>query len=234
MSEGKAKVSEAIQKKLNELVAALKNAHGDDLVSVLVHGSAARGDWREGSDVDLVVVLRDGSRASLDRSANALQGARWSSRIEAMILVDHEIPRAADVFPVFYEEIKRRHVVLYGRDPFSNLKIEPHHLRLRIEQELREAQIRLRRIVVDALGNPDALRGGVARKIKQVRSPLRALLERKGIAVEDDLASILRACGEAFGVNVGPLAKIADEPAAAHDALVALLDKAIAEVDAME
>lgn len=228
------KVSETVQKKLDELVVALKKAHGDDLVSVLVHGSAVRGGWAEGSDVDLVVVLREASRATLERSANALQGARWSSRIEAMVLVEEEIARAADVFPVFYDEIKQHHVVLHGSDPFAALKIERHHLRLRIEQELREAQIRMRRAVIDAQGNKDALRGAVARKIKQVRSPIRALLELDGTSTEHDLPTVLRNAARRFGVDAATLLRFDEDPSGAHDALVALLDKAIAKVDAME
>jgi predicted nucleotidyltransferase len=230
----KVKVSDAIQKRLDDLIVALRKAHGEDLVSVLVHGSAARGGWRDGSDVDLVIVLRSAPRKALEDSANALQIARFQSRIEAMVLVESEIDRAADVFPVFYNEIKRCHVLIHGKDAFANLKIEPHHIRLRIEQELREAQIRLRRAIIDAQGSKDTLRGVIVRKIKQVRSPLRALLDRKGVTVEDDLPSVLKAAGDAWKVDVAALSRADEDPAAAHDALVGLLDKAIADVDAME
>ncbi len=227
-------VSEAVRARLDELVAALKKVHDENLVAILVHGSAVRGGWREGSNVDLVVVLKRSERALLDASANVLQGARWSSRIEAMVLVEHEIARAADVFPIFYDEIRRHHVVLHGHDPFAELRIEKHHIRLRIEQELREAQIRLRRAVIDAQGNRDALRGAVARKIKQVRSPLHALLAQKGVDGDDDLKSVFARAGKAFVVDVASLLKVDEDPPAAHDALVALLEAAIADVDAME
>lgn len=230
----KLKVEGQVQKRVDELVSALKKAHGDSLLSVLVHGSAVRGGWRDGSDVDLIIVLRESSRATLESMANALQGARWSARIEAMILLESEIVRAADVFPVFYDEIQRCHALLHGKDVFADLKIEPHHLRLRIEQELREVQIRLRRAVVDAQGNVDTLRGVVARKIKQVRSPLRALLVKKGVTTDGELGSVLKASGSAFGVEVAALSRVDEDPGAAHDALVSLLDRAIADVDAME
>jgi hypothetical protein len=151
-----------------------------------------------------------------------------------MILIESVIARAADVFPVFYDEIKRCHTVLHGRDVFSDLTIEPHHLRLRIEQELREVQIRLRRAVVDAQGNQDSLRGVVARKIKQVRSPIRALLEKKGVATDGDLPTVLKTAGKTFGVDVSAVSRVDEDPGAAHDALVALLGKAIDDVDAME
>lgn len=230
----KLKVSDTIQKRLDDLIVELRKAHGDDLSAVLVHGSAARGGWRDGSDVDVVIVLKKAPRAALETSSNALQIARLQSRIEAMILVEDEIPRAADVFPIFYDEIKRCHVLLHGRDAFADLKIEAHHIRLRIEQELREAQIRMRRAVVDAQGGKEGFRGALVRKIKQVRSPLRALLERKGITVEDDLPSVLKVSGQTFKVDVNALARVDEDPAAAHDALVELLDRAIRDVDAME
>ena len=152
-----------------------------------------------------------------------------------MIVIENEILRAADVFPVFYEEIKRHHEVLFGSDPFAELKIERAHLRLRIEQELREAQIRLRRAMVDALGSSEAVRGAVARKIKQVRSPLRALLalEDKPPA-DDELSTVLKAAGEAFSIDVAPLLRVVEEPRPAHDTLVKLLHAAIEDVDRME
>jgi predicted nucleotidyltransferase len=224
-----------VKTKLDTLIGTLKKEMGDDLVSVLVHGSAVRGGWREGSDVDLVIVLKKSDRERLEAVANSIQGARWSSRIESMILIENEIVRAADVFPVFYEDIKRHHEVLFGSDPFAELKIERHHLRLRIEQELREGQIRLRRAMVDALGSTDAVRGAVARKIKQVRSPLRALLALKDKPpADDELSTVLRAAGEAFGIDVGPLLRVVEEPRPAHDTLVQLLHAAIEDVDRME
>ncbi len=226
-------VNDTVKQKLDELVTSLKKGLEEDLVAVLVHGSAARGGWKAGSDVDLVIVVKDAARTRLESIANALQGARWSARVEAMILVDAEIPRAADVFPVFYDDLRRHHAVLHGNDPFSSLVIEDHHVRLRVEQELREVQIRLRRAVIDALGSPESLRGGVARKIKQVRSPLRALLALKKIDAEDDLRAVLAKCGEIFSIDVAPLARVDEDANAAHDTLVKLLDLAVNDVDAM-
>lgn len=226
-------VSDKVRGKLDALVSALKTKLKGDLVSVLVHGSAVRGGWREGSDVDLVVVLRSAERDTLEGIANDLQAARWSARIETMVLVADEIPRAADVFPVFYDDIQRHHQVLHGSDPFEGLKIERAHLRLRVEQELREAQIRLRRAVIDALGSADALAGVVARKIKQVRSPLRALLALEGMQVDDDLVAVLRAAGETWKVDTAPLSHAKEDPRGAHAALVKLLGAAIDDADTM-
>lgn len=230
-----ARLPEHVRRHLDQLTAALESALGEDLTGLLVHGSAARGDYREGtSDVDLVVVLADASRAPLEAIANPLLLARYAARIEAMVLTAAEIPRAADVFPLLYDDIRRCHVVLAGKDPFSSLTISDRHRRLRIEQELREAQIRLRRALIDAQASNETLAGVVTRKIRQIRGPLRALLALSGVEVADDLAAILEKAGSTWKVETAPLLAAQGHPDRAHEALSQLLAAAIDIVDGMD
>jgi len=50
---------ERLDRLLQELVQALLATQGDNLVSVVLYGSVARGDAHDGSDIDLLVVFRD-------------------------------------------------------------------------------------------------------------------------------------------------------------------------------
>ncbi|MBL8111940.1 MAG: nucleotidyltransferase domain-containing protein [Acidobacteria bacterium] len=235
---------------LDELASALERAAGPNLAALVVHGSAVRGDFEPArSDVDVVVVLHDSSLERLDEVAEPLLLARNAGRVEAMILRLDEIARSADVFPVFYADIAERHVVVAGSArPFDGLEIEKRHLRLRLEQELREHKIRMKRAAVDASGQPRALAGALERKLRQVRSPLRALLKLKGGSSggpvgplrdpsgipEDRLEPVLRAAGAAYGVNVDALFHIRRDPGAAHAVFRKLLDAAVEDVDRME
>ncbi len=221
---------------LDELASALERAAGPNLAALVVHGSAVRGDFEpERSDVDVVVVLHDSSLEKLEEVAEPLLLARNAGRVEAMILRLDEIARSADVFPVFYADIAERHVVVAGSArPFQDLVIEKRHLRLRLEQELREHKIRMKRAAVDASGQPRALAGALARKLRQVRSPLRALLKLKGGNPDDRLEPVVRAAGAAYGVNVDALFAIRRDPGAAHAAFRKLLDAAVEDVDRME
>ncbi|AUX40939.1 hypothetical protein SOCE26_023410 [Sorangium cellulosum] len=237
IAEGSAvsRLPASVQARLVELKESLARTLGDDLECLLLYGSAARGGYRDGqSDVDLMLVLREASRAQLDAIANALQLARYAARIEAMILTAAEIPRAADVFPLLYDDIRRCHVLLSGRDPFSALVIDGKNRRLRVEQELREAQIRLRRAVVDGMGSEDALRGAVLRKVKQIRGPLHALLGLRGVERGDDLGTVLAESGKLLGVDVAPLQRAHEAPGAAYEALTDLLARAVDDVDRLE
>jgi hypothetical protein len=225
---------EAARQPLLALTDGLQKAAGSNLAALVVYGSAVRGGWlQETSDIDVIVVLNDTALAQLQAIANPLMVARYSARIEAMILQRDAIARASDVFPLLYDDVRQRHVLLAGSDPFAGLAIADAHRRLRIEQELRETRIRLRRAVVDAHGAESAIGGALARKLKQVRGPLHALLALKGAPCDDRLEAVLAAAGRAWGVDTGPLTRTMAEPANAHAALRALLDAAIHDVDTL-
>jgi predicted nucleotidyltransferase len=224
-----------VRAKLDELTKTLEAALGDELVGLLVYGSAARGEYRDGrSDVDLVVVVKSAPRSRLEAISNALTLARYAARIEAMILTAEEIPRAADVFPLLYDDIRRAHIVLAGKSPFSDLAISDRHRRLRVEQELREAQIRLRRAIIDAQGSPEMLGGAVFRKLRQIRGPLRALLALKGIDGADDLVTVLEQAGKTYDVDVAPLFNVHETPARAHEAMEKLLAATVDDADRLD
>jgi predicted nucleotidyltransferase len=214
---------------------ALEKAAGPNLAALLVYGSAVRGGWEpDKSDIDVIVVLEDTSLPTLRAIAEPLMHARYRARVEAMVLKRAALARASDVFPLLYDDVRERHVVLSGRDPFALLEISDAHRRLRIEQELREARIRMRRAVVDALGAEATIAGAVARKVKQIRGPLHALLRLKGIACDDGLEAVMAAAGRAYGLDTGALVRVEAAPDAAHTALRALLDASIEDVDRLE
>jgi predicted nucleotidyltransferase len=218
---------------LDTLLGSLDELAGAHLVSVLLHGSAARGGYREASsDVDLVLVLDDDDAALLAKLGPALVKARNAARIEVMILKASEIGRAADVFPVFYGDLAESAVALRGKSPFEGLELHDHHVRLRLEQELREARIRLRVAITDAAAGVLRLEGVIERKKKQLRSPLHLLARRAGApAKSDSVRDVLDAAGALLGVDVTALHRVAEAPDQALAALTSLLDRAIDRVD---
>ena len=224
----------AVKKRLDDLVVALTKLCEANLVGLIVHGSAVRGGWRAGaSDVDVVVVLAEATQQALESIGPALELARVSARIEAMILTKDEIPRSADCFPLLYSDLARTSVTLSGTNPFKDLAVPEHHKRLRIEQELRELRIRMRRVATDNAGQ-QSYAGAVDRKLKQARDPLWSLMQLRGEKLEDTIEAVLGACEKAYSIDLEPLKRVREDAKAAFDTLGKLIDKALHDVDSRD
>jgi hypothetical protein len=229
------KLPRKVQGRVEAMLHDLETIAGPELRSVILHGSVARGEWVEGrSDIDVIVVLGSAPRAMLSALGDCLAVARTAARVDSLIVVDGEIGRAADVFPLFYQDIREHHIVLYGSDPFADLQIESAHLRLRIEQELRDVAIRMRRVAVDARGETAALGYAVARQLRRVRFPLATMLRLMQIEVGHELMTVLEKASRKLDVDSVAFRRVYERPEAAFDALVTLLDRAIDAVDRLE
>lgn len=83
-----------IEKLLAELKKGLKQLYGDRLKGLYLYGSYARGDQREGSDLDVLVVLDDFERGpiELDRTDDLLD----SLSLEYLITISPLFMRETD------------------------------------------------------------------------------------------------------------------------------------------
>lgn len=222
-----------VRARLDELTNAIASIAGENLIGLVVHGSAARpSGWNEKtSDVDLVCILKNDDIALLSAIGPSLELARTSARIETMILTEAEIGRAADCFPLLYADIARTSATLHGANPFTNLRIEGEHKRLRIEQELREARIRMRRIATD-LATTVSFAGALERKLKQLRAPLWALLDFKGAPPKDELPeTVIAAACSAYGCDLHAIKSVRETPERAFTEIAKLVDAALRDVD---
>jgi predicted nucleotidyltransferase len=143
---------------LDRMLRELREGLGDRLLSVVLYGSAARGDYHERtSDLNLLLVLRDVSPPTLEALGRAV--AHWERRGQPVprLFTPELIADAADVFPIEFLDIGRDRVVLHGADPFATLDVQPQHLRLQCERELREKLMRLREGYVEVHARPREL-----------------------------------------------------------------------------
>ena len=130
---------------LNKTVETLRRSLGERLESIVLYGSAARGDYqKKTSDFNLILILRDLEAPSLEALSSPLRRWRRQDQPVPRLFTRELIRDAADVFPIEFLDILARRVVLYGDDPFADLEVHPTHLRLQCERELREKIMRLR------------------------------------------------------------------------------------------
>ncbi len=165
---------------LEAFVGATRTAFGDHLESIVLYGSAAEGALRATSDVNVIVVLRafDGERAARVREAARL--AHAAVRLRAMFMLTEEVRDAAEAFAQKFDDLRRRHRVLWGRDPFDALAPSRAALVTRVDQVLLNLTLRLRAAYVERALHEEQLVAVVADAAPPLRTAAASLLELQG------------------------------------------------------
>jgi len=109
---------------LREAVERLHAALGDDLIGVVLYGSHARGEAREDSDVDLLVIARDLPERRYDRSVrlqSVFQGIKDAPDFSVLGKTPEEFE---SYFPSLYLDIGLDGVVLHDRGGYVAGKLK--------------------------------------------------------------------------------------------------------------
>lgn len=224
----------AIHDALARLAAAL--AASDDVESAVLYGSFVRGGFRpEASDINLALVVRG---EDLTRLAAPLREAWRAARVDPWIARTTELAGIGDAFATRVRDIQRRHHVLHGANPWPALAVPPLALRLRLEQELRNHQMRLRRarVLADAAAQARQLYVTAG----ALRTELSLVEELAGGQVHEAIEPLAVAIATRLDLaraDVHPVLAYHANPGASGEVLpaaVALLERAVAFVDAME
>ncbi|HEV7763993.1 MAG TPA: hypothetical protein VGQ76_03225 [Thermoanaerobaculia bacterium] len=139
---------EDVQRVVDSLVSSARDAFGDALKSVVLYGSGAEGRLRATSDVNVLFVLTRFDD-SADQFREPYRTAQAMGNVAAMFVLDGELEDAGEAFAQKFADIARRHVVLYGEDVVSRLRIPRAALVRRLRQVLLNLTIRLREAYVE-------------------------------------------------------------------------------------
>jgi predicted nucleotidyltransferase len=193
-----------MDKLLNELVSRLKVAYGPDLVSVVLYGSAAAGEFHEKfSDLNVLCVLNSLGVRELEKGEEAVGWWLKQKQPLPLFLSREEVENSHDAFPIEFLDIQHNHRVLHGEDVVAKIEIKTHQHRRQVEHEMRSKLLRLRerylglqgskkevaRLMLDSLPTFSTLfrhaliLGGVAAPLKK-REIFQATAERFSIASE--------------------------------------------------
>lgn len=168
------------QAELDRFLDAARVAFAEDLVSVVLFGSAAEGRLRPTSDINLLLVLERFEPRRADQVRSALRAARASTRLEVMFLLRSELPDALDAFGVKFADILARRRVLHGVDPFAELAVPDAAIRARLLQVLLNLALRLRERYVLVSLREEQLATLIAENAGPLRSCAAALLRLEG------------------------------------------------------
>ena len=141
-----------------EFLQRMRGAGGQNLLSIVLFGSAAHGEFRPGySDVNLLCVLGDASFTSLQKISPVVEWWRKQRNGPPLVVTLEEMKSSAAEFSIEFIDMKQRYRVLYGEDVLHMLEVPMHLHRFQLEYELREKSFLLRQQLLLANNNESEL-----------------------------------------------------------------------------
>src|SRR5215470_9903886 len=138
---------------LSEFVEKMRTAAGGNLVSVVLYGSAAEGEFHpEYSDLNILCMVHDTAFGALTPISAVVDWWRGKKHHPPLVLTAEELRTTADVFSIEFLDMKQRYRVLWGEDVLKTLEVPMHLHRSQLEYELREKLFLLRQHVMLAAG----------------------------------------------------------------------------------
>jgi hypothetical protein len=187
----------------------LQATHGKNLVSVILYGSAAAGDFvSESSDYNILVALNAIGPADLRNAHPCIrEWARMGNPVPVYFTVS-ELRNAADVFPIEFSAMETARKVLYGVDVLAGLQFSDDNLRHQVEYELRSKLIGLRRAYIPASGSSEALSVLMGESLPSVVTLIRAALMLRDVDASTHKREVVARAVEQFGIDGTPFEKI--------------------------
>lgn len=182
---------------------------GDELISIILYGSAARGEYiYKRSDINFLIVLTEQGIKELRRALLLIP--RWQKRKVStpLILTEGYIRSALDSFPIEFLNMKQHYQLVYGKDVFAEIEIQPEHLRLQCEREIRGKLLYLREGYLNTHGKSYRIKHLIRASLPAFTSIFSALLYLKNVEVPPSQGQLFNQTVDEFGLDSSLFEKI--------------------------
>jgi predicted nucleotidyltransferase len=172
----------------------LKEALGAGLHTVAIYGSAATGERTpKYSDINLIIIVEKAGTQVLKAMAPMVAGWIGAGNKAPVIVVENQIRRSQDVFPIEFSDIRDRHRLLYGDAAvLSTIEVRPADLRRQLEFELRSKLFLLRQAFVESASRSGAVDEVMARSLSSISALFRGVLRLLGERAPSSTPQVLR------------------------------------------
>jgi len=151
-------LSKKINSALEDFVNGLKDIYGDGLVSVMLYGSAASGEYASiSSNINLAIILDNTGMPNVAKASGLINKGKFRI-ISPVFFTEKYIESSLDVFPVEFLDMKENRMVLYGKDCMKGLEVEAKNLRFQCEQELKSKLINIKTAYIAHMSAADRKR----------------------------------------------------------------------------
>jgi predicted nucleotidyltransferase len=185
----------------------LKDIYQNELVSIILYGSAASGEFAyKHSNINLLVVLKNASLENLDKVSGLITVPKFQV-LNPLFLTEDYIKSSLDVFPIEFLDIKENYIILYGKDILGGLEIDLKNLRFQCEQELKAKLLNLKNIYLRSK-DKFALRVLLFKYFTSITHIMRNLLRLRGKMPSYLKERVLNEVAQEFQINTDNFKKI--------------------------
>lgn len=195
---------------LDELVAQLRQVHGDALCAVVLYGSAASGEEIAGlSDLNVLAIVRTIQVETLRALGQTMRAWQEAGHPPVLEMTEAEWRSSADIFPMEYADILERHRVLHGVLPLDGLTVNTEELRLQVEQEAMGKLLRLRRGIMVAGTDHQRQQELLKASLSSLLVIFRAVMRLHGDVPPRDVAHVVASVSARCGFDGTPFSRVA-------------------------
>jgi hypothetical protein len=200
---------------LQKLVAKLQHAYGDRLISVVLYGSAATGEYQPAySDFNVLCVLTVITPRELAAAEDVFHWWRGQGNPSPLLLTQEELSSSTDCFAIEFLDIQLQHRLLYGKDAIAGIHLDPHQsaslYRAQVERDLRAKFLRLRQKAAGMMSDQNLLRRLLADSVSTFCVLFRHALALYGVDAPPRKREIVERAAQCFGIDRQPFDRLLD------------------------
>ncbi|HXT14603.1 MAG TPA: hypothetical protein VN706_03185 [Gemmatimonadaceae bacterium] len=195
--------------RLDELVSQLRAAYGTALRSMVLYGSAARGNQTDkNSDYNVLVIVDVLDVSRLTAASAASRAWTEAGNPAPLTMTMSEWRGSSDIFPMEYADILEHHKVLHGESPFDGIHVELSDLRLQLEQEAMGKLLKLRQGVLASGNDGKRELELLSASVSAILIVFRSFLRLHGSSVPTDNVALVNDVAARASFDAEPFARV--------------------------
>jgi len=204
-----AKIPKTPEEIFDEFTRDYQGAFGEDLISIILYGGGARGEYiPKKSDLNFLVILTEQAMDRL-REAFGLIGKWRKRRVNTpLFLTEEYIASSLDSFPVEFLNLRESYVLVFGKNVLEGLSFEKRNIRLQCEREVKGKLLLLRQAYLDSEGKRKGLAQTASASLTAFLSQFRGLLFLKDKAIPSRNRDLISTASREVGFDESPFQEI--------------------------
>lgn len=197
-----AKISKDPKEIFDAITNDYKDIYGGDLVSIILYGSAASGNYiPKKSDINFLIVLTEEGINQLKKSFKTVE--KWHKRKVSipLFLTKSYISTSLDSFPIEFLTMQKSYQLVFGEDVLKELSFNKDHLRLQCERELKGKLLQLRQVYLESSGKTRNLKYIIENSLTAFISIFQALIYLKNKDVPSDKRMVIAQTSKEVGID---------------------------------